>query len=203
MGTITISDFQKLEMRVGRIVDVADFPEARNPSYRLRIDFGPLGIKSSSAAVRRWYTKADLLGRSVVAVTNFPPRQRTSDMNGPIWRGGKFVTATTDRPSRSAFVYQRRPAAEDDLIPSGPKSIRKLYDGLRASGKSATSTILPTRISSFWKSEIVIVPMVPRRANGRAPFEAFAQTARDSGLRTPTCLQRRSCSSRLVHSTRR
>ena len=75
MGTITISDFQKLEMRVGRIVDVKEFPEARNPSYNLRIDFGPLGIKSSSAAVRRWYTKADLLGRSVVAVTNFPPRQ--------------------------------------------------------------------------------------------------------------------------------
>ena len=75
MGTITISDFQKLEMRIGRIVDVADFPEARNPSYKLRIDFGPLGIKSSSAAVQRWYTKTDLLGRSVVAVTNFPPRQ--------------------------------------------------------------------------------------------------------------------------------
>src|SRR5439155_1598970 len=114
MGTITISDFQKLEMRVGRIVDVADFPEARNPSYNLRIDFGPLGIKSSSAAGRRWYTKADLLGRSVVAVTNFPPRQIGPFMSEVLCLGGKFVTATTDRPSRSAFVYQRRTAAEDD-----------------------------------------------------------------------------------------
>src|SRR5437764_15278975 len=75
MATIATSDFQKVAMSVGKIVDVGDFPEARNPSYRLRIDFGPLGIKTSSGAVQRWYTKADLLGRSVVAVTNFPARQ--------------------------------------------------------------------------------------------------------------------------------
>jgi tRNA-binding protein len=75
MGTIAVEDFQKVEMRVGRIVEVQDFPEARNPSYKLRIDFGPIGTRTSSAAVRPWYRKEDLLGRLVIAVTNFPPRQ--------------------------------------------------------------------------------------------------------------------------------
>jgi tRNA-binding protein len=71
----TIDDFRKIEMRVGRIVAVDDFPEARNPSYKLTIDFGPHGTRRSSAAVRRWYEKSDLLGRLVVCVTNFPPRR--------------------------------------------------------------------------------------------------------------------------------
>ena len=67
---IAITDFQKVEMRVGMIVDVQDFPEARNPSYKLQVDF-----KRSSAAVQPWYTKPELVGRRVIAVTNFPPRQ--------------------------------------------------------------------------------------------------------------------------------
>ncbi len=75
MALVSVEDFQKVEMRVGRIVDVQDFPEARKPSYRLTIDFGPFGVKKSSAAVRPWYTKDELRGREVVAVTNFPPRQ--------------------------------------------------------------------------------------------------------------------------------
>ena len=75
MATITIADFQKVEMRVGMIVDVQDFPEARNPSYKLRVDFGPFGMKRSSAAVQPWYRKEELMGRRVIAVTNFPPRQ--------------------------------------------------------------------------------------------------------------------------------
>jgi tRNA-binding protein len=75
MATIAFADFLKVEMRVGAIIDVQDFPEARNPSYKLRVDFGPIGIKTSSAAVQRWYNKAELLGRRVIAVTNFPPRQ--------------------------------------------------------------------------------------------------------------------------------
>ncbi len=75
VAAIAIEDFQKAEIRVGKIVDVQDFLEARKPSYRLRIDFGPLGIKRSSAAIRPWYTKEELLGRHVIAVTNFPPRQ--------------------------------------------------------------------------------------------------------------------------------
>ncbi len=75
MPEIAVDDFQKVEMRVGRIVDVQDFPEARKPSYRLTIDFGPHGTRRSSAAVRPWYSKEDLRGRAIVAVTNFPPRQ--------------------------------------------------------------------------------------------------------------------------------
>ena len=71
----TIDDFKKIEMRVGRITAVDDFPEARNPSWKLTIDLGPLGTKRSSAAVRRWYEKSELVGRLVVCVTNFPPRR--------------------------------------------------------------------------------------------------------------------------------
>ena len=62
-------------MRVGRILAADDFPEARNPSYKLTIDFGPLGVRRSSAAIRPWYKKDDLVGRAVVAVVNFPPKQ--------------------------------------------------------------------------------------------------------------------------------
>ena len=71
----TLDDFRKIEMRVGRIVGVDDFPEARNPSYKLLIDFGPHGTRRSSAALRRWYEKDELRGRLVVCVTNFPPRR--------------------------------------------------------------------------------------------------------------------------------
>ena len=71
----TIEDFQKIEMRVGRILTVEDFPEARNPSYKLTIDFGTYGTRRSSVAVRQWYEKSDLVGRLVVCVTNFPPRR--------------------------------------------------------------------------------------------------------------------------------
>ena len=70
-----MEDFQKIEMRVGRVLAVEDFPEARNPSYKLIIDFGVFGTRRSSAAVRRWYEKHDLVGRLVVCVTNFPPRR--------------------------------------------------------------------------------------------------------------------------------
>ena len=70
-----MDDFERIEMRVGRIVAVEDFPAARNPSYKLTIDFGPLGTRRSSAAVKRWYSKEQLQGRLVVCVTNLPPRR--------------------------------------------------------------------------------------------------------------------------------
>jgi tRNA-binding protein len=75
MDVATIDDFKKIEMRVGRVVSVDDFPEARNPSWKLTIDLGPHGTRRSSAAVRRWYERGDLVGRLVVCVTNFPPRR--------------------------------------------------------------------------------------------------------------------------------
>ena len=73
---ITYDDFSKVEMRVGTITQVDDFPEARKPAWKLTIDFGEtLGIKRSSAQITALYGKEDLLGRQVIAVTNFPPRQ--------------------------------------------------------------------------------------------------------------------------------
>lgn len=70
---ITYDDFAKVDMRVGKIVSVDDFPEALKPAYKLRIDFGPLGIKMSSAQIVN-YKKEDLLGRQVVCVVNFPKK---------------------------------------------------------------------------------------------------------------------------------
>jgi tRNA-binding protein len=73
---ITIEDFNRVEIRVGRIVDVEEFPEARKPAWKLTIDFGPeLGRKRSSAQLRPLYTREELIGRLVLAVVNFPPRQ--------------------------------------------------------------------------------------------------------------------------------
>lgn len=76
MELIEFGDFLKVEVRVGRIVRCEDFPKARKPAYKLWIDFGPaLGEKKTSAQVTRHYAREDLLGRLVVAVVNFPPKQ--------------------------------------------------------------------------------------------------------------------------------
>lgn len=73
---ISWSDFEKVEMYVGTILAVQDFPEARKPSYKLRIDFGKmLGVKKSSAQITIGYTKEDLVGKQIVAVLNFPKKQ--------------------------------------------------------------------------------------------------------------------------------
>jgi tRNA-binding protein len=72
---ITFDDFMRVDMRVGRIVEVEDFPEARQPAWKLRVDFGPeIGVKRSSAQIRN-YERDELEGRLVVGVVNFPPRQ--------------------------------------------------------------------------------------------------------------------------------
>ncbi len=75
MDQITFADFAKVDIRVGRIIAVDDFPEARKPAWKLRIDFGPLGVKTSSAQITLHYGKDDLLGKLVLGVVNFPPRQ--------------------------------------------------------------------------------------------------------------------------------
>ena len=73
---LTYGDFVKVDIRVGRIVDTQDFPEARKPAYKLKIDFGPgLGVRKSSVQATAHYSKAELIGRLVVAVVNFPPKQ--------------------------------------------------------------------------------------------------------------------------------
>jgi len=75
---ITWDDFEKTDIRSGTITDVQDFPKARKPAYQLTIDFGPLGIKRSSAQITHHYTKEALLNKQVVAVVNFPVKQIAS-----------------------------------------------------------------------------------------------------------------------------
>ncbi len=73
---ITYDDFLKVEMRVGKIIKAEEFPKARNPAYKLEIDFGnDIGIKKSSAQITKLYSIDELIGRNIVAVTNFPPKQ--------------------------------------------------------------------------------------------------------------------------------
>jgi len=72
---ITWNDFEKIDMRVGTIVEVADFEKARKPAYQLMIDFGDAGIKKSSAQITTLYPKESLIGKQVIAVVNFPPKQ--------------------------------------------------------------------------------------------------------------------------------
>lgn len=72
---ISYSDFEKVEIRVGTILQVNDFPQAKNPSYQLEIDFGPMGIKKSSAQITVLYSKDDLIGKQIIAVVNFPVKQ--------------------------------------------------------------------------------------------------------------------------------
>lgn len=68
-------DFEKVDMRVGVVTDAREFPEARRPAYQLWIDFGPLGVKRSSAQIAAHYRPHDLIGRRVIAVVNFPPKR--------------------------------------------------------------------------------------------------------------------------------
>ena len=76
MSVISWSDFEKIDIRCGTVIEVKDFPKARKPSYQFLVDFGPeVGIKKSSAQVTQHYKKEDLLNRQVIAVVNFPPKQ--------------------------------------------------------------------------------------------------------------------------------
>lgn len=74
-------DFEKVDLRVGTIVEVNEFPKANKPAWQLTIDFGSLGIKKSSAQITENYSKADLIGRQIVAVVNFPPKQIANFMS--------------------------------------------------------------------------------------------------------------------------
>ena len=76
MAQIGYDDFAKVDIRVGRIIQADEFPQARKPAYKLRIDFGPvIGVKNSSAQITKYYNPNDLVGKLVLGVVNFPPRQ--------------------------------------------------------------------------------------------------------------------------------
>lgn len=107
---ITYDDFEKVDIRVGRIIKVEDFPKARKPAYKLMIDFGAdIGTKRSSAQVTHHYTKEALLGMMVVCVVNFPPKQI-----------GPFISEvlTLGLPDSSGNVVLLSPTAE---VPLGGK----------------------------------------------------------------------------------
>lgn len=102
MNQITYQDFEKLDIRIGRIISVEDFPEARKPAYKLTIDFGPeLLTKKSSAQITQHYTKDELLNKLVMAVVNFPPKQIGPFISEVLTLGfadahGNVVLATPD-----------------------------------------------------------------------------------------------------------
>lgn len=103
-------EFERVELRAGTVVQVDDFPEARRPAYKLRIDFGPeLGVRKSSAQITNLYSKDDLLGRQVMAVVNFAPKQI-----GPM-RSECLVTGF--RREDGAIVL----ASVDDEVPNGAR----------------------------------------------------------------------------------
>jgi tRNA-binding protein len=104
METITWQDFEKVELRVGTIIEINDFPKAKKPAYQLKVDLGEkIGIKQSSAQLTQLYSKEDLLGRQVLCVTNFQPRQIANFISeilvtGYILEDGEVVLASIERP---------------------------------------------------------------------------------------------------------
>ncbi len=110
MDTISWSDFEKVELRAGTIVSVESFPEARNPAYKLKVDFGEsIGVLRSSAQVTDLYTRDELIGRQVLAVVNFPPKQI-----GPV--RSECLVAGLHREDGAVVL-----AVPDSAVPNGAK----------------------------------------------------------------------------------
>lgn len=103
MEHITWEDFEKVELRVGTILEVLDFPEARRPAYKIKADFGEFGVKQSSAQITRHYAKEELIGRQIIGVLNFPKKQIAKFMSEFLVTGfadenGDIVLAAVERP---------------------------------------------------------------------------------------------------------
>ena len=110
MPEITWDEFEQVEVRVGTVVAVDDFPEARHPAYKITVDFGPeFGVRRSSARVTDLYSKADLLGRQIVGVVNFPPKQI-----GPM--RSEFLVTGFYRPDGTVVL-----AVPERSVPNGAK----------------------------------------------------------------------------------
>jgi len=103
METITWQNFEQVELRAGTILEAVDFPEARKPAYKVRVDFGEFGIKWSSAQITKHYTKESLIGRQILGVINFPSKQIGKFMSEFLVTGladenGDIVLAAVDKP---------------------------------------------------------------------------------------------------------
>lgn len=103
MEEIHWADFEKVALRAGTILEVLDFPEARKPAYKLKVDFGEMGIRWSSAQITQHYSKAELIGRQIIAVLNFPKKQIANFMSEFLVTGfsdqdGNIVLASVERP---------------------------------------------------------------------------------------------------------
>lgn len=108
MTPITWFDFEKVEIRTGTIVAVETFPQARKPAYKLEIDFGELGTKRTSAQLTKLYQLDELVGKQVVAVVNFPPKQIATFMSeclvlGAVADDGAVTLLQTERPTQNGL----------------------------------------------------------------------------------------------------
>ncbi|MEN9626581.1 MAG: hypothetical protein RL557_909 [archaeon] len=102
METISWNDFEKVEIRVGTIIKIEDYPEVKKPAYKLWADFGELGIKKSSAQITKLYDKKELLGKQIIGIVNFPPKQIGSFISeflttGFVGENGEVVLAQPER----------------------------------------------------------------------------------------------------------
>jgi tRNA-binding protein len=103
METITWHDFETVELRAGTILEVEDFPKVRKPAYKVKVDFGPFGLKWSSAQITKHYTKDELVGKQIMGVINFPVKQIANFMSeflvtGMADENGDIVLAGIDKP---------------------------------------------------------------------------------------------------------